>query len=56
MSLKAQRIRKAFSKRAKKGFRGYPVATIAFYGPDDKLATKVVASIIPHGTYGVRVT
>ena len=48
MSLKAQRIRKAFSKSAKKGFRGYPVATIAFYGPDDKTATKVVASIVAH--------
>ena len=27
-------------------FRGYPVATVAFYGPNDKLATKVVVSII----------
>jgi hypothetical protein len=27
-------------------FRGYPVATIAFYGPNDKLATKVVVSVI----------
>jgi len=27
------------------GFRGYPIATIAFYGPDDKLATKVVVSV-----------
>jgi hypothetical protein len=29
------------------GFRGgYPVATVAFYGPSDKLATKVVVSVI----------
>jgi hypothetical protein len=27
-------------------FRGYPVATIAFYGPNDKLATKVAVSVI----------
>jgi hypothetical protein len=27
-------------------FRGYPVATVAFYGPNDKLATKVVVSVI----------
>jgi len=27
-------------------FRGYPVATLAFYGPNDKLATKVVVSVI----------
>lgn len=46
MNLKAQRIRKAFNKSAKKGFRGYPLATIAFYGPDDKMATKAVASIV----------
>ena len=28
------------------GFHGYPVATVAFYGPTDKLATKVAVSII----------
>jgi hypothetical protein len=28
------------------GFRGYPVATMAFYGPDDQLATKVVVSVV----------
>ena len=28
------------------GFHGYPVATIAFYGPTNKLATKVAVSII----------
>jgi len=38
--------KKRLGKKAKKGFRGYPVATIALYGPDDKTATKVVASII----------
>jgi len=29
-----------------KGFRGYPVGTIAFYGPDDQRASKVAVSII----------
>lgn len=33
-------------KRAKKGFRGYPVATIAFYGPTAQLATKVAVGIV----------
>ena len=28
------------------GFRGYPIATVAFYGPNDTLATKVVVSVI----------
>jgi hypothetical protein len=32
-------------KKAKRGFRGYPVATVAFYGPTADCATKVVASI-----------
>jgi hypothetical protein len=31
-------------RKFRPGFRGYPIATIAFYGPDDKLATKVVVS------------
>ena len=33
-------------KKARKGFRGYPVATIAFYGPDDCQATKVAVGIV----------
>jgi hypothetical protein len=42
-----ERARKRLSKRAKKGFRGYPVATVAFYGPDDTVATKLTVGIIP---------
>jgi hypothetical protein len=30
----------------RRGFHGYPVATVAFYGPTDKRATKIVVSII----------
>lgn len=33
-------------KKARKGFRGYPVATVAFYGPDDKRASKVAVGIV----------
>jgi hypothetical protein len=33
-------------RKAKHGFHGYPVATIAFYGPTASLATKVVVSIV----------
>jgi hypothetical protein len=33
------------AKKSKQGFRGYPVATIALYGPTDKLATKIAVSI-----------
>ena len=32
--------------KPRQGFQGYPVATVAFYGPTDKLATKVAVSII----------
>jgi hypothetical protein len=35
----------ALQKKAKKGFRGYPAATIALYGPTDKLATKIAVAI-----------
>jgi len=37
---------KRLTKKAKKGFRGYPVGTLAFYGPDDRRATNLVASIV----------
>ena len=42
-----ERARKRLDKRAKKGFRGYPVATVALYGPDDTLATKLAVGIVP---------
>ena len=42
-----ERARKRLSKRAKKGFRGWPVATVALYGPDDSMATKLTVAIVP---------
>jgi hypothetical protein len=39
--------RKTFGKKANKSFRGYPVATITFYEPDNKKATKVAVAIVP---------
>ena len=47
MPLKDQ-VFKRLSKKAKKGMRGWPIATIADYGPDASRATKVVVSIIPN--------
>ena len=38
--------KKALSKKVKKGFRGYPIATVALYGPTDKKATKLVVGIV----------
>lgn len=34
-------MRQWFKKRARQGYRGHPLATIAFYGPTDRIATKV---------------
>jgi len=42
-----ERARKRLGKKAKKGFRGYPVATVALYGPDDTTATKLTVGIVP---------
>jgi hypothetical protein len=40
-----ERARKRLGKRAKRGLRGYPVATVALYGPDDTRATKLTVGI-----------
>ena len=48
-----ERARKRLGKRAKKGFRGYPVATVALYGPDDITATKLTVGIVPAENAGV---
>ena len=42
-----ERARKRLRKKARRGFRGHPVATLAFYGPDDTRATKLAVSIVP---------
>ena len=34
MTFKTQWYREKFAKKRDKGFCGYPVATVAFYGPD----------------------
>ncbi|EJO2026784.1 hypothetical protein NRC85_005018 [Vibrio parahaemolyticus] len=40
--------KKILNKRVRKGDKGFPIATVAFYGPDDKTATKLVCAIIPY--------
>lgn len=45
-SLKLKRARERYRKRIRQGERGFPVASIAYYGPDDRTATKVVASLL----------
>ena len=46
-ALLKDRARKALTKKSKKGYSGHPLAAIAFYGPTDGIATKVVVSIFP---------
>jgi hypothetical protein len=38
--------RSPLKKKARRGFQGFPVATIAWYGPDDQRASKVAVGII----------
>src|SRR5919106_6025239 len=45
-NLRAFHPAKRLAKKAHRGFRGYPVATIAFYGPDDSRASKVAVGIV----------
>ena len=42
-----RRTRSPLEKQARRGFRGYPVATLAFYGPNDQRASKVAVGIVP---------
>jgi len=46
MSLKATWFRDRLKKKAKQGFRGYPMATVTYYGPNDSLASKVAVGIV----------
>jgi hypothetical protein len=46
MSFKTQWQHDKLRKKAGRGFRGYPVATIAYYGPDNQRASKVVVGIV----------
>lgn len=39
---------KWLKKKAKQGMRGYPVGTIAFYGPDRDRASKVAVGVIAY--------
>jgi hypothetical protein len=41
------RFLKRLRKKARKGLRGWPIATVAFYGPHLSQATKVTVGIVP---------
>ncbi len=44
------RFSTAIRRKARRGFRGYPLGTVAYYGPDDRRASKVVAGIVLNDT------
>jgi hypothetical protein len=46
VAMKIKREPTRLEKKARRGQRGYPVATVAFYGPDASRASKVVVGII----------
>ncbi len=41
------RFLKRLRKKARKGLRGWPIATVAFYGPNLHQATKAAVGIVP---------
>ena len=41
------RIPKRLQKKAKRGFKGYPLGTVVSYGPDNRFASKLVAAVVP---------
>lgn len=42
----AEALRKQVEGMAARGFRGYPIATVAYYGPTDQFASKVAVGIV----------
>jgi hypothetical protein len=40
--------KKSLVKKIRKGDKGFPIATVAFYGANNHIATKVVCAIISH--------
>jgi len=40
------KTRKRIAKKVKRGFQGYPMINITYYGPTDVLATKVILEFI----------
>ena len=42
----ADQAERGFRELAARGFRGYPIATVAFYGPDNTRASKVAVGVV----------
>jgi hypothetical protein len=46
MKLSARLRKQWLAKKARSGFRGYPVGTVIFYGPDDQRVTKAAVGVV----------
>ena len=56
MPTRAETLLKRIQDKARRGHRGDPVGTVAFYGPDDQAASKVVVGISPNASAGITET
>jgi len=45
---KILKFKSPLENKIKAGFRGYPIGTVAFYGPNNTLATKVAVGVLLH--------
>ena len=46
--------RERLRRKSERGFQGYPIGTIAFYGPDSQRATKFAVGIVHRDREPVR--
>jgi hypothetical protein len=53
---RAETLLKRITIRAARGYRGDPLGTIAFYGPDNQQASKLVVGFSPSATAGITET
>jgi hypothetical protein len=56
MPRRAETLLGRIEEKARRGHRGDPVGTVAFYGPDDQRASKLVVGISPDPAAGISET
>jgi hypothetical protein len=56
MPTRAQTLLQRIEQKALRGHRGDPIGTVAFYGPDDQRASKLVVGISPDPNAGITET
>ncbi|OOZ39883.1 hypothetical protein BOW53_09770 [Solemya pervernicosa gill symbiont] len=44
--MNVDKCHKRIEKKVKRGFQGYPLISVDYYGPDDSLATKVIVGFV----------